>query len=278
MKIIWMSDPHFQNEGTIAGLNPRARLDAALEHANGHYPDAAFIVMSGDLVGDDIVGDYTALKARFATSDLQVYPMVGNNDDRAAFLEMVDVPKTVMPGFAQYQIETDEGVVICLDTHKPRSSAGEFCDARLAWLQDALDESGERPAYVFMHHPPCDVGIEPMDRIRVLQSETFTPVFAQYKNDIRHIFFGHIHRPLAGSWMTIPLSAVPSLNHQVALDFTATGDAIDFSHESPAYAVVLIQPEQMLVHLQSFTYEKGTYPSAVHDSAEDERSYALGMA
>ena len=31
MKLIWMSDPHFQNVGTIAGLDPRARLDAALE-------------------------------------------------------------------------------------------------------------------------------------------------------------------------------------------------------------------------------------------------------
>jgi len=101
MKLIWMSDPHFQNDGTIAGLNPRARLDAALEHANAHYPDAAFIVMSGDLVGDDIEGDYSALVARFAASDLRVYPMVGNNDDRASFLEMLDLPDGAMSGFAQ---------------------------------------------------------------------------------------------------------------------------------------------------------------------------------
>ena len=54
-KIIWMSDPHFQNEGTIDGLDPRARLAAAINHANAHHADADFAILSGDLVGDDIV-------------------------------------------------------------------------------------------------------------------------------------------------------------------------------------------------------------------------------
>jgi len=252
MKIIWMSDPHFQNEGTIAGLNPRVRLDAALEHANAHYSDAAFIVMSGDLVGDDIAGDYTALAARFAASGLRIYPMVGNNDGRAAFLEMLALPEPAMPGFAQYQIETPEGVVICLDTHKPGSSAGELCEARLAWLQDALNDSGERPAYVFMHHPPFALGLPKQDEIMLEAPERFLDVLAKAGN-VPHLFMGHVHRTTCGTFKGIPFASLGSLAFQ-APPPRPSWDWKDFraAEEAPHYAVIDLENGNVTVQFIQF--------------------------
>lgn len=46
IKIVWMSGPHFQRVGRIDGLDPRMRLETALE-----YADADMLVISGDLAG-----------------------------------------------------------------------------------------------------------------------------------------------------------------------------------------------------------------------------------
>ncbi len=65
--------------------------------------------------------------------------------------------------------------------------------------------------------------------------------------DLRHIFFGHVHRPVSGSWRGIPYSALRSTVHQVPLDF---GDkrSMPYSYEPPAYNVILISDDLTVVH------------------------------
>jgi hypothetical protein len=69
--------------------------------------------------------------------------------------------------------------------------------------------------------------------------------------DIRHIFFGHVHRPVSGSWRGVPFSALRGLNHQVWLDFSVS-QGIPCSLEPPAYAVILIDADSTIVHLHDF--------------------------
>jgi len=68
---------------------------------------------------------------------------------------------------------------------------------------------------------------------------------------VRHLFFGHVHRPISGSWHGVPFSTLRGTNHQVWLDFAAKGD-IPGSHEPPAYGVVLINHETVVVHSHDF--------------------------
>ncbi|NQV58180.1 MAG: hypothetical protein HQ502_00835, partial [Alphaproteobacteria bacterium] len=49
----------------------------------------------------------------------------------------------------------------------------------------------------------------------------------------------------------IPFTTLRATSHQTWLDFTATGD-IPGSHEPPAYAIVLIEPNQVVVHFHDF--------------------------
>ena len=107
-----------------------------------------------------------------------------------------------------------------------------------------------------MHHPPFPIGLPSMDRMGLEDPAPFAAAVAGRANKakIRHIFFGHVHRPVSGSWHGIAFSALPSTVHQVALDFT-TVSPVPKTRAPPAYGVILIEPERTLVHVSAFLDE-----------------------
>ena len=68
---------------------------------------------------------------------------------------------------------------------------------------------------------------------------------------VRHLFYGHVHRPVSGSWHGIPTSSLPGTNHQVGLLLDRALDMIG-THERPAYGVVLIDEHSVIVHQKDF--------------------------
>ena len=75
-------------------------------------------------------------------------------------------------------------------------------------------------------------------------------IVAPHAGRIRHLFYGHVHRPVAGSWLGIPTTTLRGTNHQCWLDFEEQNQ-IPGSHEPPAYAVVLID-ERVVVHTHDY--------------------------
>ncbi|GAA6178963.1 phosphodiesterase [Shimia sp. NS0008-38b] len=258
MKIIWMSDPHLQNAGTIGGLDPRARLKAALDHANAHYPDAAFVVMSGDLVGDEIEGDYALMADFMARSDLTVLPMAGNNDNRQGLLHQLPLPEGGMDGFVQYAVDLPECVLLCLDTHKEGAHAGAFCEARLAWLEQRLKQAGDKPVHVFMHHPPMALGLPKQDEIMLENGDAFLDVVARY-NNVAHLYMGHVHRQTNGSLRGIPFATIGAVSFQAPAPRPEWDwESFQPPKEAPRYAVVDINGADVCMqHIQFCAYGVG---------------------
>lgn len=251
-KIIWMSDPHFQNEGTIDGLDPRVRLDAAIRHANAHHSDADFAILSGDLVGDDIEGDYSALAGYLSKSALHIYPMMGNNDDRGGFRSHLSVPDDTMPDFIQFSLETSDGTVICLDTHKIGSHAGQFCDERQEWLDRVLSTCADRPAYIFMHHPPFVLGLPKQDEIRLEDEDAFWSVVSRHTN-VKHLFMGHVHRPTCGSARGIPFATLGALSFQAPAPRPSwEWESFKPPKEAPHYGVIDISNGNVMLQYTQF--------------------------
>ena len=56
-----------------------------------------------------------------------------------------------------------------------------MCNHRLKWLREALISAGEAPTYIFMHHPPFDIGIDWIDKIKLLEVEEFAEILAYGK-------------------------------------------------------------------------------------------------
>ena len=73
--------------------------------------------------------------------------------------------------------------------------------------------------------------------------------------NLRHFFFGHVHRPLSGCWRGLPFSAQRSLVHQVPLDFNQRR-SVPYDHDPPHYAVILIDDDQVVVHHHEFLEDR----------------------
>lgn len=251
MKLVQVTDTHLVADGaSVYGLDPAARLATCVAHINAHHADAEMCVVSGDLSDDGRPGAYRALKRVLDGLAVPYHLMAGNHDDRTALLAAFPGTPQDADGFVQCALETPEGRLLLLDTVEPGSPGGTYCRRRGAWLAEQLAAAGDRPVYLFMHHPPFPVGLPSMDRMRLADPAHFVAAISGHAN-VRHIFFGHVHRPVSGSWRGIAFSALPSTAHQVALDF-ATVSPVPKSREPPAYGVILLEPEQTVVHVSAF--------------------------
>ncbi|WP_449370153.1 phosphodiesterase [Thiomonas sp.] len=265
MKLIHLTDTHLTTPGrTLYGIDPLARLQAAVAHIARQHADAELCVVTGDLThwGEDAA--YASLRECLQMLPMPVLPLIGNHDDRGRFRAAFPETPVDDNGFVQWTQDTSAGRFILLDTvigdaDPRRPSAGYFDPRRIDWLRAQLDraQADATPVFLFMHHPPFGVGIAAFDDINLVAEDAraFGALLREYgpiRGQIRHLFFGHIHRPISGSWHGIPFSTLPATAHQSGLDFLAETDR--FTHEAPGYGVVLITPEQVTVHISDFLY------------------------
>ena len=102
-----------------------------------------------------------------------------------------------------------------------------------------------------MHHLPFNIGIPTLDRINLQEDKLCIREIVNDIPNIKHLFFGHVHRPVSGSWHGIPFSTLRGTNHQVQLD-VKTEDCLSISHEPPVYCVILLEPQQTTVHFNDY--------------------------
>lgn len=254
MKLIHLTDTHLVEPGKrLYGLDPAERLALAIDSINALHDDADLVVITGDLAHRGELQAYVALRASLARLIPPVVPLLGNHDDRGLFREVFRNAANDGAGFVQSALSVPAGRLLFLDTNQPGTHVGWYCEQRLRWLSDELDKGSDAgvSSMLFMHHPPFDVGLQPMDRISLQQKGAFAEVLRPHLARIRHLFFGHVHRPISGSWLGLPFSTLRATSHQVWLDFDAKAD-IPGSHEPPAYAVVLIRSDTVIVHNHDF--------------------------
>ncbi|MBI3711223.1 MAG: phosphodiesterase [Proteobacteria bacterium] len=258
MKFIHVTDTHLVPPGRLLyGLDPRERLKACIADINRHHRDAALAIVTGDLAHWGEIDAYRALRDLLAELALPYHLLLGNHDHRGNFLQVFPSSPRDANGFVQFAFDTAAGRFICLDTNEPDVSWGVLCDKRLGWLKSELDRAGDRPVHLFMHHPPFPVGIKRMDAISLRDPDRMAEIVAGRRN-IQHLYFGHLHRPIGGSWLGIPFTTMRATNHQVALDLVIE-DVVPGSLEPPAYAVVFAQDGLTVVHFHDFLDTTATF-------------------
>jgi len=254
MKIIQVTDTHLgARDEHIAGLSPIQRLAACVADIEAHHADAAFCVFSGDLTDAGKPQAYQALSEILSTLTPPVVLMMGNHDHRERLCAVFPQIKRDENGFVQWRLKSNAGNFLFLDTVDQGSHEGLYCELRRRWLVERLAEAGDNAVYIFVHHPPFDVGIPGLDLIGLREHQAFADILAAHGN-IAHLFFGHVHRPVSGSWHGIPFSSLRGTNHSVALDFSDPG-YLPRCYEPPNYAVILIEDGKVLVHLHDFLDE-----------------------
>jgi len=251
MKLIWMSDPHFAAKGDVLGHDPRLRLDAAIQHVNTHHADAAFSVISGDLVNRGTAQDYATLAEQLSGLATPYLPMVGNHDNRTLFRQHLPVPADGMGEHVQYAVQTEAALLLCLDTLKAGSDAGEFCDARMAWLEDRL-ANADRPVILFMHHPPMPLGLPTQDTENLQDGKKLLDLVSRF-DAVMQLCIGHVHRPICGNVRGSPFATMPSLLFQApapepAWDWTNFAPA----KEPPQIGVMRLNATDVTIQFQQY--------------------------
>ena len=89
----------------------------------------------------------------------------------------------------------------------------------------------------------------------------------------RHVV---ICRDKFGSYGKIPFSTLRGTNHQVWFELDATATEHLASHEPPAYGVVLIDQQNLVVHSHDFLDTSLRFPFAAPAGVHD-RDYALNF-
>lgn len=253
MKLIQLTDIHLTTPGqTIAGRDSNANFEKALAHALGQHPDAEAIVITGDLSDWGERTDYERLRDLTANLGRPVHLAIGNHDDRASFLQVF--PRLAnADGHVQYSFSLSAGTGVVLDTWEPETHAGGYCETRCAWL-DRMLSRGPGPYYLFMHHNPIPTHVGPTDQIMLQNPEGFGAVVAKHSWRIAHIFFGHCHQPLSGSFHGVPVSSPRGTNHAGIAVFSET-EVLTGSDLPEAYALIIADGPSLTVHMVEFGYD-----------------------
>ena len=250
MKFIHITDTHLLKDGEFFhGFDTQKRFELCIRSIRENHSDAHCIVVTGDLTERGEPEAYQHFHDQIAPVGLPVYCILGNHDNRENFNLQFPAMSQDPKGFVQAAVETPKGVFLFLDTKLDGSDAGTYCEARCDWLLQQLAHYRAVPVFLFMHHAPFDINLAAADRIGLDSKEAFASAVATHDN-VRHIFFGHAHRPLSGNWKGVSFSSMSGTNHQSPLDFKDTG-TIGLG-DMAEYAIVFIDDDQLVVHTHNY--------------------------
>lgn len=256
MKIVHISDIHLTVPGErMGGLNPHKRFAQALEDVRANHRDAERIVITGDLTHWGEPAAYETLHDALVDLPCPVRLVIGNHDDRTAFLSVFPEHPKDAHGFINYA-ETlgDDLRLIYLDTTAPRTHAGHFCAARREWL--AAELKACKKARLFMHHNIMPLGLPAEDKIALVPEDRapLADLLTQYRDRIDYIHFGHVHAPVHGTYCGIPFASVRSTGNQSLPDLEEQ-DMLQGAPMAPSYAVILTNGMGTTLHEIPFTWD-----------------------
>lgn len=255
--IAQLTDIHigFDPDASPEELNV-TRFRAVLDRLQSAPHDLDLLVLSGDLTDHGDRDSFRKIVEMLAAIDCPLLPLVGNHDTREETLRAF--PDTPCTGkFLQYVVEQDGLRIVCLDTFETGRHGGAFCEDRRNWLRARLEEGGETPCVIFMHHPPIASGIDWMDPSPDEQwIANFADAIAGYERSIRAIHCGHLHRRVTACFRGIPLGITPSVAPLVALDLRPIDENVAdnralITTEPASYALHYWDGADLVTHYES---------------------------
>ena len=257
MKIIQLTDTHLMPPGVVVnGVDPEKQLRAAVGDITAKHADADLLVITGDLCNYGDPEAYELLREILAPVTFDVRLMLGNHDDRPNFVAAFPQHPRDENGHIQSYMDTAFGRLLFLDSHEHQTIGGIYGADRLAWLDAALAGAGDDPVTVFIHHPPFDAGIGHFEQIGMHDDGAIMARLAAHPPGVRHIVFGHIHVPLAGtSAEGIAYSSGQACSHRFITDL----DARDpwWTGGNPCYRIITLDDRG----LRAYGAEVGQIPT-----------------
>jgi 3',5'-cyclic-AMP phosphodiesterase len=234
--IAQISDLHIKPPGSLAyGRVDTARaLERCVAALNEFIPRPDLVVISGDLADTPTAAVYEHLKRLLAPLQLPVVGIPGNHDSRemmrAAFPQAAYATSS---GPLNQRVEVGGLELVLLDSSVHGKPHGELDAPTLQWLDATLVSSPERPALLFLHHPPFKTGIWHMDCQNLLNAGELAQIVRRHPR-VQLIATGHVHRATLTMFAGVPATICPAPNHAVDLDLAQLREP-SFKVEPPAF-------------------------------------------
>ncbi|WP_213738488.1 phosphodiesterase [Bradyrhizobium sp. dw_411] len=234
--IAQISDLHIKAPGQLAygRVDTAKALERCVAALNTFKPVPDFVVISGDLADTPTSEEYDYLKQMLSALKLPFAGIPGNHDSRdmmrAAFPQIAHAAPT---GPLNQKIEVDALDLLLLDSSVPGKPHGRLEASTLQWLDTMLAASVDRPALLFLHHPPFAAGIWHMDRQNLENAAELESIVRRHPR-VQLIATGHVHRAALTMFAGIPCTICPAPNHAVDLDLAELREP-SFKVEPPAF-------------------------------------------
>ena len=235
IRIAQISDLHIKEPGRLAyGRVDTARaLERCIAALNAFAPRPDFVVISGDLVDTPSREEYDHLTRLLEPLELPFAGVPGNHDSREMMRAAFPAAYASSSGPLNQHIKVGGLDLLLLDSTVPGKPHGELDDVTLQWLDGSLAEPADRPALLFMHHPPFLAGIWHMDRQNLQNAGELAAIVRQHPR-AKLIASGHVHRAALTSFAGVQATICPAPNHAVDLDLAKLREP-SFKVEPPAF-------------------------------------------
>jgi Icc protein len=234
--IAQISDLHIKPQGSLAygKVDTAAALERCVAALNEFLPRPDLVVISGDLADTPTFEEYEYLKRLLEPLKLPFAGIPGNHDSRQMMRTAFPLAAYAFPsGPLNQRLEVGGLDLVLLDSSVHGKPHGELDAPTLQWLDATLVSAPERPALLFLHHPPFKAGIWHMDRQNLLNAGELAAIVRRHPR-VQRIAAGHIHRATLTQFAGVPATICPAPNHAVDLDL-AELRAPSFKVEPPAF-------------------------------------------
>jgi 3',5'-cyclic-AMP phosphodiesterase len=234
--IAQISDLHIKPPSTLAygRVDTAKALERCVIALNEFRPAPDFVVISGDLADTPTSEEYDYLKRLLAPLKLPIAAIPGNHDSRE--LMRAAFPRAgyaLAAGPLNQKLEVGGLDLLLLDSSVPGKPHGELDASTLQWLDATLASSADRPALLFLHHPPFLTGIWHMDRQNLDNSAELASIVRRHPR-VQLIAAGHVHRATLTMFAGVAATICPAPNHAVDLDLAELRQP-SFKVEPPAF-------------------------------------------
>jgi 3',5'-cyclic-AMP phosphodiesterase len=233
--IAQISDLHIKPPDTLAygRVDTAAALERCVAALNEFAPRPDLVVISGDLADTPTVEEYEYLKRLLAPLKVRFVGIPGNHDSREMMRAAFPQAYAFSSGPLNQRVEIGGLDLVLLDSSVAGKPHGDLDAATLQWLEATLASSPDRPALVFLHHPPFKTGIGHMDRQNLRNAGELALVVRRHPR-VQLIATGHVHRATLTMFAGIPTTICPAPNHAVDLDLAELREP-SFKLEPPAF-------------------------------------------
>ncbi|MER7282779.1 metallophosphoesterase [Dactylosporangium sp. NPDC000244] len=204
-----ISDLHL--DGSERSLS---RAGTVMDYLRGLLRPVDALLVTGDIADNGDEAEYEAA-ARLLAAPFPVLTCPGNHDIRAAYrTALAGEPAADGPINRRHRVGGLD-VLMC-DSTIPGRDEGLLDDETLAWLAGALDELGDTPAVIALHHPPVRLH-HPLPDSMLLQQESALAALLGSHPNVLAVLAGHAHTAAAATFAGRPLLVAPGVTWTLRL-------------------------------------------------------------